>query len=153
MARTRLFHTWGREPEGEGVRLRRSVSHVVGHGHLLTSGWVPLGPVRARRGSLETRMGPYLSRTPIRVHRVFRQGSSGAVGPYRLKSGFRRVSVGTPIWHDRPRRGPMGRSTVPYPCTTKIRTPQGPYGSPPAGRLGPCRGPGSRPGAPSDPVS
>ena len=65
------------------VRLRRSVSHVVGHGQGLTSGWVPLGPVRARRGSSGTRMGPYLSRTPIRVRRVFRQGSSGLVGvPY-----------------------------------------------------------------------
>ena len=65
------------------VRLRRSVSHVVRHGHLLTSGWVPLGPVRARRGSSGIRMGPYLSRTPIRVHRVIRQGSSGPVGSHR----------------------------------------------------------------------
>ena len=65
------------------VRLRRSVSHVVGHGHLRTSGWVPLGPVRARRGSSGIRMGPYLSRTPIRVHPVFRQGSSGPVGSRR----------------------------------------------------------------------
>ena len=65
------------------VRLRRSVSHVVGQGHLLTSGWVPLGPVRARQGSSGIRMGPYLSRTPIRVHRVIRQGSSGPVGPRR----------------------------------------------------------------------
>merc|ERR1712023_109635 len=83
LARTRLFHPWGREPEGGVVRLRRSVSHVVGHGHLLTSGWVPLSPVRARRGSSGTRMGPYLSRTLIRGHRVFRQGSSGHVGTYR----------------------------------------------------------------------
>ena len=83
LARTRLFHPWGCEPEGGVVRLQRSVSHVVRHGHMLTSGWVLLGPVRAHRGSSGTRMGPYLSRTPIRVHRVFRQGSSGAVGPYR----------------------------------------------------------------------
>ena len=68
------------------VRLRRSVSHVVRHGHLLTSGWVPLGPVRARRGSSGIRMGPYLSRTPIRVHPVFRQGSSGPIGSRRAIS-------------------------------------------------------------------
>ena len=98
------------------------------------------GPVRARRGSPGTRMGPYLSRTPIRVHRVIRQGSSGPVGPYRLKSGFRRVSVRTPIWHDKPRQASTGHSTVPYRCTTKIRTPQGPYGSP-TGPLGPRRDP------------
>ena len=95
-----------------------------------------LGPVGARQGSSATPSGQYLSRTPIRVHRVFRQGSSGAVGPYRLKSGFRRVSVGSPIWHDRPRRGLTGRSTVPYWYATKIRTLQGPYGSP-TGRQGP----------------
>ena len=65
------------------VRLRRSVSHVVGHGHLLTSGWVPSGPVGVRRGSLGTRMGPDLSRTLIRVHRVIRQGSSGPIGSRR----------------------------------------------------------------------
>ena len=49
-------------------------------GQGLTSGWIPLGPVRARRGSSGTRMGPYLSRTPIRVHRVIRQGPSGPIG-------------------------------------------------------------------------
>ena len=65
LARTRLFHLWGHEPEGGAVGLGRSVSHVVGHGHLLTSGWVPLGAVRARWGSSGTRVGPYLSRTPI----------------------------------------------------------------------------------------
>ena len=140
LSRTRLFHPWGCEPEGGVVRLRRSVSHVVGHGHLLISGWVPLGPIRARRGSSGTRMGPYLSCTPIRVHQVFRQGSLGPVRPYRLKSGFRRLSVGTPIWHNRPRRGLTDHSTVPYPCTTEIRTLQGPYGGP-RGRRGPRRDP------------
>ena len=59
------------------------MSHVVRHGHMLTSDWVPLGPVRDRRGSSGIRMGPYLSRTPIRVHPVFRQGSSGPVGSRR----------------------------------------------------------------------
>ena len=102
----------------------------VGTGQMLTSAWVPLGPVRARRGSSGTRMGPYLSRTPIRVHRVFRQGPSGAIGPYRPQSGFLRVFIRTPIWHDRPRQASADHSTVPYRCTTKIRIPQGPYGSP-----------------------
>ena len=78
-----VISSLGARARGGVVRLRRSVSHVVGHGHLLTSGWVPLGPVRARRGSSGTRMGPYLSRTPIRVHRVIRQGPSGPVGTYR----------------------------------------------------------------------
>ena len=90
LARTRLFYPWVCEPEEGVVRLWRSVSHVVGDGHLLTSGWVPLGPVRTSRGSSGTRMGPYLSRTPIRVHRVLRRGSSGPVGtcrPHRPKFG------------------------------------------------------------------
>ena len=52
-------------------------------GQGLTSGWIPLGPVRARQGSSGTRMGPSLSRTPIRVHRVIRQGPSGPIGTYR----------------------------------------------------------------------
>ena len=52
-------------------------------GQGLTSGWIPLGPVRARRGSSGTRMVPYLSRTPIRVHRVIHQRPSGPVGTYR----------------------------------------------------------------------
>ena len=51
-----LFHPWGREPEGGVVRPWRSLSHVVGQGHLLTSGWVPLGPVRARRGAVWVRI-------------------------------------------------------------------------------------------------
>ena len=59
LARTRLFHPWGHEPEGGVVRLRRSVSHVVGQGHMLTSDWVPLGPVKARRGPMGFHMCPY----------------------------------------------------------------------------------------------
>ena len=102
-------------------------------------------------------MGPYLSRTPMRVRRVFHRGSSGAVGSYRLKSGFRRVSVGTQIWHDRPRRGSMGRSTVLYPCMTKIwtRAHRAPPVAPGAteGSIGTWQDPGGRPAAPSDPVS
>ena len=78
-----VISSLGARARGGVVRLRRSVSHVVGPGQGLASGWVPSGPVRARRGSSGTRMGPYLSRTPIRVHRVFRQGSSGPVGSRR----------------------------------------------------------------------
>ena len=92
---------------------------------------------------LDIRLG--LSRTPIRSSLVDHQDSSGPVGPYRLKLGFRPVFVGTLFWHDRPRRGLMGRSIVSYPCTTKIRTPQGPVGT--------RRGPGGWPGAPLDDVS
>ena len=101
---------------------------------------IKLGPIGSRQRSLGTCMGPYLSRTLIRVHRFFRQGWTGPVGPYRLNSGFRRVSVGTLILHDRLRRGLTGRLTVPYPCRTKIRTPRDMdpprhYGSP-RGRRG-----------------
>ena len=56
-------------------------------------GWVLLGPKRARRGPVWFRMGPYISRTLIRVSRVIRQGSSGPVGPYRVPTGFRRNPV------------------------------------------------------------
>ena len=78
-----VISSLGARARGGVVRLWRSVSHVVRQGHMLTSDWVPLGPVRARRGSSGIRMGPYLSRTPIRVHPVFRQGSSGPVGSRR----------------------------------------------------------------------
>ena len=52
-------------------------------------GWVPLGPKRARQGPAWSRMGPHISRTPMRDSRVIRQGSSGPVGPYRVPMGFR----------------------------------------------------------------
>ena len=135
-----LFHPWGCEPEGGVVRPRRSVSHVVGPGQVLKSDgscWVLSGLVEVPGGSVLVRI-LLSSRAPIRVHRVLHPGSSGAVGPHRPKSGFRWVSVRTPIWHDRPRQASTGHSTVPYRCTTKIRTPQGPYCSP-MGRLGPRR--------------
>ena len=73
------------------VGRRRSVSHVVrprrGSG-FEGLGWVPFGPKSARRGTVWFRMGPYISRTPIRDSRVIRQGSSGPVGPYRVPIGF-----------------------------------------------------------------
>ena len=53
-------------------------------------GWVPLGPVRVRQGPVWSRIGPYVSRTPIRDSRVIRRGSSGPVGPYRVPTGFHR---------------------------------------------------------------
>ena len=107
----RLFYQLAREPEMGVVRLRRSLSHVARQGHMLTSGWVPLGPVKARRGSSGTRMGPYLSRTPIRVHRVIRQGPSGPVGTYRPhRPKFGQVEKHQ-IWSE------MGRESTVWPET------------------------------------
>ena len=71
----RLFHPWGREP-----RLWRSMSHVVGHGHLLTSSWVPLGPIRARRGPIW-----------VRILGLHRSGSSSL--PSGLVWGHRTISA------------------------------------------------------------
>ena len=134
LVRTWLFHPWVHEPKGGVVGRRRSVSHVVSR--LDGFGWVPLGPVRARQGSVWSRMGPYISRTPIRDSRVTRQGSSGHIG-------FRRVSVGTLFWHDGTRRGSTDRSTVPYRCTIDVRTHTGPYGVP-TGPPGARRDPADR---------
>ena len=106
-----------------GAGRRRSVSHIVRprqRSGFEGLGWVPLGPKRARQGPIWSRMGPYISRTPIRDSRVIHQGSSGPIG-------FRRVSVGTLIWHDRTRQGSTDRSTVPYWCTIDVRTHTGAY--------------------------
>ena len=92
----------------------QALAFRVGHCWTWSLVDIRLGPVETRRGPTETCRGPYLSRTPIRVHRVFRQGSSGAVGPYRLKSGFRWVSVRILIWHDRHRRDLSDHATVSY---------------------------------------
>ena len=93
LGRTQLFHPLGREPERVVVGRRRSVSHVVrprqGSG-FDGLGWVPLRPRRAHQGTVWSRMGPHISRTPIRDNRVIRQGSSDPVGPYRVPTGFRR---------------------------------------------------------------
>ena len=124
-----VISSLGARARGGVVRLRRSVSHVVGHGHLLTSGWVPLGPVRARRGSSGTRMGPYLSRTPIRVHRVIRQGSSGPVGTYRPhighigQSSVRSKNIKfAPKWVENRPFGPKQRPNEPNRLSGPIRT-------------------------------
>ena len=69
--------------QGRGgvVRVELSVPHVVGHGHMVTSEWVPLGPIKARWAPMG-RIVPYLSRTPIWVSRVIRQGPMGHnIGP------------------------------------------------------------------------
>ena len=83
LARTRLFHPWGASQRGGG----QAQAFRVARCRTRSLVDIGLGPFGTRQGSSGIRMGPYLSRTPIRVHRVFRQGSSGAVGPYRLKSG------------------------------------------------------------------
>ena len=99
-------------------------------------GWVTLGPVGARQGPVWSHMCPYISRTSYgTVERSVRacRGLSGHIG-------FRWVSVGTLIWHDRTRRGSTDRSTVPYWCTIDVRTHTGPYGVP-TGPPGPHRDP------------
>ena len=96
LGRTRLFHPWAheRQPERGGVVGRlRSVSHVVGprQGSGFEGlGWVPLGPKRARQGSVWSRMGSYISRTPIQDSRA--RDPSGLVGSRRAMS----VSGGFP---------------------------------------------------------
>ena len=125
MARTRLFHPWGREPEGGGVRLRRSVSHVVGHGHMLTSDRVPLGHVGARQGPTGVRMGPDLGRTPIRVHQVIRQGPSAPVGHigHIGQSSVRSKNIKfNPKWVENRPFGPKQRPNESYGLSGPIRT-------------------------------
>ena len=71
------------------------------------------------------------------------RASSGSVGARWVTSGhigFRRVSVGTLFWHDGTRQGSTDRSTVPYRCTTHVRTHTGPSGVP-TGPPGPRRDP------------
>ena len=121
LARTRLFHLGARAREV--VRPRRSVVHVVDSGQGLKSDgscWVLSGLLGVPWGSVGNRI----------FHRPSQATSA--------KSGFRRVSVGALIWQHRPRQGLTDHSTVPYRCTTKIRTSQGPYGSP-TGRRKPHR--------------
>ena len=87
-----VISSLGARARGGVVGRRRSVSHVVrprqGSG-FDGLGWVSLGPVRALQGPIWSRMGPYISRAPIRDSRVIRQGSSGPVGPYWVPRGFR----------------------------------------------------------------
>ena len=75
-----------------------SVSHVVGHcqgSGFEGLGLVPLGPKRARQRPLWSRMGLYISRTPIRDSRMIRRGSSGPDGPPEGPWGRRGVPRGS----------------------------------------------------------
>ena len=62
LGRTRLFHPWGREPEGGWSGSDVSVSHVVGPSQgsglmgWVGSRWVPSGLVEARRGPVWVRI-------------------------------------------------------------------------------------------------
>ena len=103
-----------------------SVSHVVGHRQgsgFDGLGWVTLGPVRARQGPVWVRISVVHQYGTVERSVRARRGLSGHIG-------FRRVSIGTLIWHDRTRRGSTDRSTVPYWCTIDVRTHTGPYGVP-----------------------
>ena len=124
-----VMSSLGARARGGVVGRRRSVSHVVRH--LQGSGfdglgWVPLGPKRARQGPVWSRMGPYISRTPTQDSRVIRRGARRVPSGH---IGFRKVSVGTLIWHDSTRWGSTDHSTVPYRCTTDIWTHTEPYGT------------------------
>ena len=112
------FIPGGTSQSGRVVRLRRSMSHVAGPGHMLTSDWVPSSPVGAPWGPVGLRtfvVHPYESmESSIRA----RRGPSGHIGRSR-------GSVRTPIWHDMPCQGLPDHSTVSYPCMTKIPTLRG----------------------------
>ena len=68
-------------PWKRGVAVTKPERSYLANPHMLTSGC--MGPVRSHWGSSGTGLGHYLSRTPIRVHRVIRQGSSGRIGSRR----------------------------------------------------------------------
>ena len=76
-----------------------------------------------------TPWGPVWVRTSI-VHQYGTVERS--VEPRRVLSCQNRVPTETrrnPIWPDGTRRAPTDHSTVPYQCTTDIRTHTGPYGT------------------------
>ena len=122
LARTRLFHPWGCEPEGGVVRLRRSVSHVVGHGHLLTSGWVPSGLVGARRRPVWVRIlvvPQYGSiESSVRARQV-PLGHIGHIGQSSVRS--RNIKFG-PKWVENRPFGPKQRPNESYRLSGPIRT-------------------------------
>ena len=69
---------------------------------------------------MRTCIGPYLDTGPS-------SHPSGLVRPHWAILAQVWVSIRTPICHDRPRQGLKGHSTVWwYPCTTELRTLQGP---------------------------
>ena len=73
------FIPGGASPGGV-VRLRSSVSHIVGHGHLLTSAWVP-------QGSSELVGDPYGSVSWSYTNTGLSSLPSGLVRPRRAPSG------------------------------------------------------------------
>ena len=79
----------GVRARGGVVKLRRSVSHVVRHGHLLTPGQVPLGHVGARPGPTGVRIvvvHPYGSiESSVRAHQV-PSGHIGHIGQRPVRS-------------------------------------------------------------------
>ena len=95
-------------------------SHMPGHVR------VPDGPIWVRTSTLH--QDGTVERS-VETRRVL----SGRIG-------FRQVSVGSLFWHNRTRRGSMGRWTAPYPCTIDvyepIRNPTAPY-RPSGALLGP----------------
>ena len=120
---------------------------------------IRLGPVGSRRGSSGTRMGPYLSRTLIRVHRVIRQGSSGPIGSRRDISA---TSAKVPVRSKNIKFGPKWVENQPFGSKQRPNEPNrlsGPIRTTPEAKNGQKSdflrktAPGGRPGAPSDPVS
>ena len=69
----------------------------------------------------------------VRTSIVHRYGTvERSVEPRRVPSCQNRVPTETrrnPIWPEVTRRAPADHSTVPYQCTTDIRTDMGPYGT------------------------
>ena len=69
----------------------------------------------------------------VRTSIVHRYGTvERSVEPRRVPSCQNRVPTETrrnPIWPEVTRRAPTDHSTVPYQCTTDIRTYTGPYGT------------------------
>ena len=122
MARSRLFHPWGREPEGGVVRLRRSVSHVVRHGHMLTLDRVPIGHVEARRGPTGVHilvLHPQGSiESSVRAHQV-PSGQIGHIGQSSVRS--KNIKFGPKCTENR-RFGPKQRSNEPNRLSGPIRT-------------------------------
>ena len=105
LARTRLFHPWGCEPEGGGQAPAFRVARCR-TGHLLTSGWVPLGPVRARRGPVWVCIlvvHQYGSvQSSVRARRV-PSGHIGHIGQSSVRS--ENIKFG-PKWAENRRFGP-----------------------------------------------
>ena len=157
LGRTPLFHPWAHEPEGWVVGRQRSVSHFV-RSHQGSGfdglGWVPLGPKRARQGPVWSRLGPYISRTPIWNSRVICRGSSDPLGPYRVPTGFRR----NPVLARRDPMIPDGARRIARLSRIGARLMYGPIRDPTASPralqrpVGTRWAPGGPPAAPSDPA-